>query len=201
MDKLKYNLKVVSALLKESIIIIVYTVLESLISLMILMINSLAAKVFLLILNVAFFAFMCIIFSKSLGEKQYKAKMTADIRRSKGNIVDIKKYCKPENEYRFINGLLLGMLASIFLYILLIIRFLIKSKTGIDAVIKLLYFIYGAFLTLTDKSLSVYYLLLFSLITVGVCAFGYYLGAKKIMLQQDKLQKTHEEIYGKGNKN
>ena len=201
MDKLKYNLKVTSILLKESVLIIVYSLLEGLISLMILMINSVAAKVFLLILNVAFFAFMCIIFSKSLGEKQYKAKMTADIRRGKGNAEDIIKYCRPENEYRFINGILLGLFSSIFLYILLIIRLFLKTKTGIDAAIKLLYFIYGSFLTLTDNPLSVYYLLLFSLITVAACAFGYFMGAKKIMLQQVKLQKTHEEIYGKGSKN
>ena len=199
MDKNYYGLKIFLNLLKESIVLFVYMLILGVLSAFCLSINSEFTKVFLFVVIILFFVLMCILLTKSFGEKEYKNLVTGNIRRNKANAEDIKKYCKPETEYRFYKGLLLGVIISSITYILLIARLFVADTSSIDGIIRLVNIIYSSPLSLFGVDTSVYYLILFTLINIASCGFGYYIGAKKIMLQQDKLQKTHEEIYGKGN--
>jgi Ca2+/Na+ antiporter len=199
MEKIKYCLKIFFILFKESILPFIYMLILGFLSAMIITMDSLVAKILLLILVIAFFVFMCILISKGFGEKQYKALITSNIRRNKNNKEDIDKYCKPENEYKFYNGILFGITISLIMYVLLIIRIFAGARVGLEAAIKLISLIYSSVLTLFGATTSVFYLFPMSLITILSCTFGYYIGVKKIMRQQEKLQKTHDEIYGKGN--
>jgi len=166
-------------------------------SFLILMINSTFVKVALLILVILFYLFMCVLLTKSTGEIHFKALVTGNIRRQQENSEDINKYCKTEKEYRFYKGFLIGIIISSLTYILLIIRLFISSN-NIDVCLKILNLLYWSLLSVFDNTASIFYLALFTLLNVASCGFGYYLGAKKIMLQQEKLQNIHDEIYGKG---
>ena len=197
MDKVKFGLKIIVNLLKESLIIFIYMLMMGIMSFLILMINSTFVKVALLILVILFYLFMCVLLTKSTGEIHFKALVTGNIRRQQENSEDINKYCKTEKEYRFYKGFLIGIIISSLTYILLIIRLFISSN-NIDVCLKILNLLYWSLLSVFDNTASIFYLALFTLLNVASCGFGYYLGAKKIMLQQEKLQNIHDEIYGKG---
>jgi hypothetical protein len=199
MNKINYGFKIFLSLLKESVILFIYMLLMGIISALIISINSIVGQIALFVVVILFFAFMCILLCKSLGETQYKNLVTGNIRRKKGNVDDVTKYCKPESEYRLYKGFLLGIIISSLTYILLIIRLFVGKSTNFDAAIRIVNLMYASLLSIFGTTTSVYYLALFTIINIAACGFGYYLGAKKIMLQQEKLQKTHEEIYGKGN--
>lgn len=197
MNKVNY-LKLVLILLKECLLLFFYMIIMDTLTAAVLMIDSFYLKLFLMILILAFYLFMIIIFTKSFGEKQYKAKILGDLRRSKNNQEDIDRYCKPETEYNKFNGLFQGLVFTSILYLMLLIKIIFIGYNSVyDGVIKIIYFIYSGIISLFTDKFSVYYLLLFTLLQIGACVFGYFMGAKKIMLQQEKLEKTHEEIYGK----
>lgn len=196
---MKNQLKFLANIFKEGFVIFVYIIIMGVIAIIAAVIKSLALRAAAYIATVLFFIFFVVIFAKNSGEKQYKNLLTGNIRRSKGVGEEIDKYCKPYEEYRVYKGFLIGTSVFLPMYLLILLNLIIKSG-GIQIALKLIYAISYMPLIIFKENISIYFMVLLSVLYIAAAGFGYFLGAKKIMLQQEKLQKTHDLIYGKDKK-
>ena len=190
------TLKLIVNLFKEGIVIFIYAVVMGVLAILGAMVKSQSLLVLIYIAVVLFFMFFVILFTKSSGEKQYKNLLTGNIRRSKGVGEDTQKYCKPHEEYRAYKGFLIGAAVFLPLYLLLIIN-AATDKLAPEVIIKFLYAVCYFPLLSFKTGISVNFTLPLSFLYIATAGFGYILGGKKIMLQQEKLQRTHDLIYGK----
>lgn len=191
--------KTILALAKDAALIFIYTFIMGLLAMFVTMVKSFGLQVLLYILVLAFFMMIIILFTRTTGEKQYKNLINGNIRRSHGVEEDIKKYCRPHEEYKLYKGFLIAVIAFLPLFILLVLSLFIDAN-AIQLLIKLGYSIFFAPLSIFGPNTSVFFTLVPCALCVGCSGFGYWFGAKRIMHQQDKLQKTHELIYGKEEK-
>lgn len=189
-------MKFIANLFKEGVILFIYGIIMGVLAILGSMVKSRTLLVLIYIAIVLFYMFFIILFTKSSGEKQYKNLLTGNIRRSKGVTEDVLKYCKPHEEYRAYKGLLIGVAVFLPMYLLLIIH-AATDKLAVEAILKVLYSICYMPLLSFKEGISAYFMLPLSLLYIAAAGFGYIFGGKKIMLQQEKLQKTHDLIYGK----
>ena len=82
----------------------------------------------------------------------------------------------------------------------MLLLYLPLQKVGLELAIKIIYSITFAPLTIFGSGVSVYLTAVLSVLYICAAGFGYYIGARRIMAQHEKIQKTHEMIYGKTEK-
>jgi len=189
--------------LKNAAIFYVYLILTMITAFAIVAIpeNLLWLKIILSILNMGLFGFIMFVMSMKNGEEAYKLKHTNDIKRrvimETGDYYDFNT----AKEYGKLKGFYIGLYAIAPLILMLfaeLILVICRVESGVVSLI--VGFTYGTFffpLRMIDKNISVFWSLYGAAVIVAISSLGYYLGARKIIRQTEKIKRTNEQIYGK----
>lgn len=204
-------MKTVWYYIKQMFIPIMYLIIFDIIALGILCIgdNLIALKVILLVLSLGFFGFIIGAMAYKDGQMDYKIRIRNDLSREQiiktGQDIPLKL----NEEYKPWKGFLIGGVNCIPLIVLILIHVILtagkdptlaSNPNTAGAISALLYMVVFGFVqvksTVVLTSLTYYVSLaiipFFTLIP-GIC---YYLGGRKIELQQQQIKEKHKMIYG-----
>ena len=198
--------------IKQAIIPFIYLLFMAIIALAITSIEDklLWLKIALGILNLAlYFTVVCGACYKE-GQQALKIRVANDLEREQIIITGEDRPLKLHEEYKWWKGFFIGGLACAPMLVLLIIHtVLILINPALNGCGVASAFIYMAFFmffmlggsgsaeNVTPMSPASFYGCLIALpILMVACGVAYYLGAKKIQLQQEAIKAKHREIYG-----
>ncbi len=161
----------------------------------------------LLIVNLALFLYISCGITYQDGQKAYKKLIANDSEREymvkTGEIREIDTV----DEYHWSKGFIIGACACVPLVILIILHALISTPIPETAwagnLVTFIYMLVFGFFNVDFASVQseiVYaspYLVLLAIPVIAISqGIAYYLGARSIRLQQDKIKRTHQSIYG-----
>ena len=191
-------------LLKQTIVPLIYLLFGTVIALGILLIgnNLIWFKVVLLFLNLALYVFIVGSISFKDGETAYKVLMANDLER--WNIIRTgeDRPLKIKQEYALWKGFMPGLLSCIPLVLAFILHFIVDKGNNTPALAfsNVLYLSFGAFANVVQGQENVilaFYLNLTALAFLPLATgCSYYLGARKIRVQQEMIAEKKRQIYG-----
>lgn len=192
-------------LIKQTLVPFIYLFFGTMIALGILMIgdNLIWLKVLLLLLNVALYVVIISATSFKDGETAYKALMSNDLER--WNIIRTgeDRPLKIKEEYAIWKGFAPGLITCAPLVIGLILHLIINNggqNMQAAAFCNFVYMTFGAFghvVSEMDAQWWMVYVNLGALIVVPLTTgIAYYLGARKIRMQQEMIEEKKRQIYG-----
>jgi hypothetical protein len=191
-------------LIKQTIVPFIYLLFGTMIALGILMIEDLVwLKVVLLLLNVGLYVVIVGATSFKDGEMGYKALMANDLERMNIIRTGEDRPLKLKEEYAIWKGFVPGLITCIPLVLCLIIHVIINNggqNMQAAGICNFIYMTFGAFAHVgaleVAPSWSVYVNLLALIVVPLSTGFAYYLGARKIRLQQEMIAEKKRQIYG-----
>ena len=163
-----------------------------------------SSKTFPLIMSfLNFFVYMVMLLSISYKEGQdaYKVLIANDAERRQIAITGEDKPLRLKEEFAVWKGFFIPALSCLIQIVLILLHVIVYEISGGTAVFGELFFytvlsIYPIF-HYTIGKVSLYLCLILPLVTILGAGFGYYLGGKKIKLQQDHIKEIHDQIYHK----
>ncbi len=193
--------------LKKAIIGFVYLIFSAVTAYAILFIPDLAwLKIVLLILNLGLYSYVLASTAFQDGQSAYKVRMTNDLNRRQIIITGEDLPLDTKKEYKSYKGFIIGAVICIPLVVLLVIHaIVVKSNPtnkdfGITA--GFMYLIVYAFAGVGVKVdnffavVSPYWALFAIPVIVLVQGVFYYLGGRKIELQQQMIKEKHKMLHG-----
>ena len=190
--------------LKKALIGLVYLVFAGLMAYAILFIPNLEwLKIILLALNLGLYCYVLGATSYQDGQAAYKVRLANDLKRKQiiltGEDIPIDR----KREYKAYKGVIIGAIICVPLVVLLILN-LILTNTNYDlgATASFLYLFVYAFAGVgvqVDNLFTVvspYWALLAIPIIVAVDGLFFYLGGRKIELQQEMIKEKHRMLHG-----
>lgn len=139
------------------------------------------------------------------GGKALKVRNANDVERKRIIRTGEDRPLKLDTEYKARNGFLVGLTVCVPMILLLLIHTLLISISGLEAtwggrtagIIYLFFFVFFSIGTPTITAFTYYYLLLLIPIMMLGCGIPYVLGAKKVELQEERIEEIHKSIHGK----
>ena len=195
--------------LKKSLFLIVYLLFTATIAASILSIEGLAVlKLILLIANLALFLYISCGITFQDGQKAYKVLVSNDKLRERIVETGEEITLNTKEEYHVKKGFIIGALACVPMVLLLIVHAIVTNSNPENIVFGqaagVLYMnVYGFFNVdfLNVQSVVLYASFYWALLAIPLLivaqGVSYYLGARKIMFQQEQIKNTHQRIYGK----
>ncbi len=165
--------------------------------------NLNALKLILCILNIALYVVVVFLDLFHEGGRAVQTRRHNDLTRRE--IVRTGEDLKLEKgEYSFKNGIFIGLIVSAPLIIALIIHTILHFTTngevitsGVVASIVYLIFYEPYFIFIGQSSSAYYFILLYAVpVICAITTVPYYLGARKIIKQNEKLAETYYKIHG-----
>lgn len=161
-----------------------------------------ASKTFPLImsfLNLAVYIMMLISISFKEGQDAYKTLVANDIERRQIAKTGEDRPLKVNEEYALWKGLVIPLISVSLQIIFIVLHVVFYEIIGSTEVFGELFFysvltIYPIF-HYTIGKVSLYICLILPLISVLIAWGGYYLGARKIQMQQERIKQIHDQIY------
>ena len=195
----------VSYLLKQSLFNFAYHILTMMTAAAISLIEITWLKMVLFVLNIALYATIVFFSSRAQGEKEKKQEYANDIERrhvaETGDYVNINE----REEYRPLNGFFTGLITCIPL-LLLVVFFLVFTLADVaqNTIVVITNILYGTFtmpLSIVSEDLSIrvlnYFCSLYAIFIIcGATSFGYFVGAKRVEKQHERVGSIHKQIYG-----
>ena len=197
--------------LKQGIFPFVYQLFMAMIAFGILAINELIwLKIILAVLNIALYLFIVAVVAYKEGQQALKVQMSNDLERREIIRTGEDRPLKLHEEYKPWKGFVFGLISCIPVLFFLLLHTIVYNATGsymgfgaIAGLIALMFFIFFR-LDVSNAGTETavipwytYYGVLIALpilmLTMGI---AYILGAKKIMLQQEKIREKQRQIYG-----
>ena len=194
---------------KQMFIPIMYLFIFDIIALGILCIgdNLIALKVILLLVSLGFYAFILgAVFYKD-GQSAYKVRIANDL--SREQIIKTGKDIplKLNEEYKPWKGFLIGAINCIPLVLLMLIHVIltagkdpVTATNTCGAITALIYIAFFAFMqvksTVVLTAVTYYFVFIAVPIFSAVPGVCYYLGGRRIELQQQQIKEKHRMIYG-----
>ena len=164
-------------------------------------------RLLLLLANLALFLYISFGITSQDGQKAYKVLLANDKEREYIIKTGEDRPLNLKGEYHIKNGFIIGALMCVPLVVLLIIHAIITNvdpaNIGFGNMAGFLYMLVYAFFNIdfagnieTVLYASYYWSLMAIPVIVVSQGLAYYLGAKKIRMQQEQIRKKHESIYG-----
>lgn len=172
--------------------------------------NLLWLKIILSILNVGLY--LCILCGTSFmeGQTALKVRVANDLEREIIIRTGEDRHIRKHEEFKWWKGILIGVLSCVPMLVLLLVHTILTlinpTLNGCGVVTAFIYMAFFSFImlngggtteTVTPMPPQAFYFALISLpIIACACGIAYYLGGKKIQLQQDAIKAKRREIYG-----
>ncbi len=191
--------------LKQALMPLIYLFFMAVTAVGILIIKDLIwLKVILLGLNLFLYLFIVASAAYHDGQKALKVRIANDMERRQIILTGEDRPLKIREEFKVWKGFVIGGFACLPLIILLIIHTVLISAfgsvyNGAGVLAGFLCMVVFAFFRLNGTIASAtfyYWSLVYIPIIVLTQGIAYYLGGKKIELQQEKIKEKHREIYG-----
>lgn len=194
--------------IKKALFLIVYLLFSAIIASGVLSIEGLAfLKIILLLANLILFLYISCGITYQDGQKAFKVRISNDKERER--IVLTGEDCKLDlkGEYHISKGFIIGALSCLPLVVLLVIYAIMGSNNpdaqGMGQIAGAIYLLVYGFFNIDAYNVqtvvmyaSYYWALLAIPVIVLSQGIAYYLGARKIECQQEKIKETHNRIYG-----
>ncbi len=193
--------------LKKAIIGFVYLIFSAMTSYGILFIPGLAwLKIILLVLNLGLYSYILSSTAFQDGQAAYKVRMANDLNRKQIILTGEDIPIDTQKEFKPYKGFIIGLVICIPLIVLLIIHAIVSANNpsnqdfGVTA--SFLYLVVYAFAGVGHSvdtvftAVSPYWSLLAIPLMVLVQGVAFYLGGRKIELQQEMIREKHRMIHG-----
>lgn len=160
-------------------------------------------KYVLLALNLGLYLFIVAAYAYKLGQDALKTRNSNDLERKHMVLTGELRPLKENEEYKPHKGFIIGLTSCVPLIILMIIHtimILCGGGNGFGVAASMVYLAFYAFFRVGGAeapSPATFYFTLIALpVIVATCGIAYYLGAKKIQNQYDKIAENQKRIYG-----
>lgn len=192
--------------IKQAIVPFLYLLFGTVIAIGILVLkdNLIWLKVVLMVLNVGLYLFIVGAASFKDGETALKVRMANDLER--WNIIRTgeDRPLKLKEEFKLWKGFMPGLITCVPLVVLILVHLLINIGGGnhmqAAGIANLLYMTFSGFAHVNSAanvaSWAVYLNLIALIIIPGTTGLTYYLGGRKIELQQQMIEEKKRQIYG-----
>lgn len=191
--------------LKSAIMPFIYLFFMMIIALGILAIKDLLwLKIILLVLNVGLYGLITSIFAFKTGQEGIKVRNYNDLERKQIIATGEPRKLKLHEEYKWYKGIIIGLIVCAPLVLCLIIHTIVHLCGGgnvFGTIGSIIYLMAHGFVSLFVNGDMVtwstfYYSLIAIPIIVIPIAVSYYLGGRKIEIQQRKIRENQQKIYG-----
>ncbi len=157
----------------------------------------------LLALNLGLYLFVVAAYAYKLGQDALKTRNANDLERKQMVLTGEPRPLKLNEEYKPHKGFMIGFTACVPLIVLMLVHTIMiicGAGNGFGVAASVIYFSFYAFFRVggtESPTPATFYLALVALPAI-ILTFGiaYYLGAKKIKLQYDKIAENQRRIYG-----
>ena len=193
--------------LKKAIIGLVYLLFSAVTAYGVLFIPGLTwLKIILLILNLSLYGYILASTAFQDGQASYKVRMINDLNRQQIVLTGEDIPIDTQKEYRPYKGFIIGLVICVPLIVLLIIHLIVTSTNPLNqdfgVTASFLYLSFYAFAGAkfgVDKvfaSVSPYWTLIAIPVIVLIQGLFFYLGGRKIELQQEMIKEKHKILHG-----
>ena len=193
--------------LKKAVVGFVYLVFSAMASYGVLYIPGLAGlKVVLLILNLCLYLYVLSATAIQDGQSAYKIRMANDLNRKQIVLTGEDIPLDTQKEYKAYKGYIIGVVICLPLIVLLIIHSILMKTNPLNqdygVAASVLYLSFYAFAGVNVKVgdlfavVSPYWALVSIPVIILVQGFSFYLGGRKIELQQEMIRQRHKMIHG-----
>ena len=192
---------------KKAMIGFVYLIFSAVVAYGILFIPGLPwLKIILLILNLGLYSYVLAQTAFQDGQTAYKVRLTNDLNRKQIVLTGEDIPIDTKKEFKTYKGFMIGFVICVPLIILLVIHAIVTSSNpsnqSFAETASFIYLMFYAFAGVNVKvenvfaMVSPYWALLAVPVIVFIQGFFFYLGGRKIELQQEMIKEKHKMIHG-----
>ncbi len=157
----------------------------------------------LLVLNLGLYLFIVAAYAYKLGQDALKTRNANDLERKQMVLTGELRPLKLNEEYKPHKGFMIGFTACVPLIVLMLVHTIMiicGAGNGFGVAASIVYLAFYAFFRVggaESPSPATFYFTLVALPAIMLtCGIAYYLGARKIKMQYDKIQENQRRIYG-----
>lgn len=166
--------------------------------------NNLAwLKYVLLVLNLGLYLFIIAAYAYKLGQDALKTRNANDLERKQMILTGELRPLKLNEEYKPHKGFMIGFTACVPLIVLMLVHTIMiicGGGNGFGVAASIVYLAFYAFFRVSgtgSPSPATFYLTLVALpVIILTLGLAYYLGARKIKAQYDRIRENQKRIYG-----
>lgn len=190
-------------ILKNTLFITVFMFTCSVLSLVVTLIPTTWVKLVLSIVSLIFCFLEVILFTEKLGSEGQRVK-NANVQALKATLETGRKInIVKQGEYKWYYGALIGLLMCSVAILLLVIQAIVTACGGetmvLAHIVKIMYAVFACPQNSINNQISTYYILCYIPFFIGASSLGYYIGKRKVDLEQQKIQEIADKIHGVSN--